>query len=93
LPTERLARRHVDVHLHPRTPDRLEVPSSHVPLDTLEQIGVQLLDPLILLSLSSRESMLRVSVDQVALRRPGPRGLLLSHLDGPQPGSVDVAGC
>ena len=70
LSTKRFARRHVGVHLDPGGAEGLESAFGDLCLDPREQGGVELLYPLELLCLRRGESMLGVTIHEIALRRP-----------------------
>ena len=92
LPDQSFTRRHVGIHLDPSGSERLESPLNYLLFDSGKESRIKLLDPLELLSLGRRKSVLRVSVHQVHLSRPRPCGFLLGHREWPQPSRVDMAG-
>ena len=58
-------------------------------LDLVKQERVQGLEPLVLLRRRGRESVLRVAVHEVHLTGPGPRDLLLSDGERPEPRTAE----
>ncbi|MEJ7720155.1 MAG: hypothetical protein WKF58_06760 [Ilumatobacteraceae bacterium] len=90
LTNDRLARRKVHVGLDPHPADRDELPTRDVVADALEQGGVVLLDPGVVLGLRAHEAVVRVSVHHRHGRRERPAALAPRLADRPQPCGVDV---
>ena len=90
LPGHRLAAGHVGVGLDPHPADRHELPGRDLLADAVEQLGVELLHPGVLLGRRAREHEVRVGVHQ--REHVGERAGALAHglAHRPQPGRVDV---
>ncbi len=90
LAGQALPRRQVHVGLDPHAPDRDPLPALDVRSDPLEQVGVPLLDPGVLLGLRAHEPVVGMVVEQPDRRREGPGALADGLAHRPQPGGVDV---
>ena len=81
---------HVGIRLHPHPAHRCEAPIGHALLDAGEQLGVAVLQPLVLLGGGGGEGDVRVVLDQRAHVGEGAGHLADGLPYRPQPGGVDV---
>ena len=90
LPHERLAGRQVAVRLDPHRTDRLPTTGDDLLSDASIDVGVRLLDPLVLRRLGGGEDVVGVLVHQCELRRPAAGDLSLRLAERPLPRRVDM---
>ena len=77
--------------LEPRTADGVEAVIFDVLLDAVEGVGVELLEPEVLLCGGRGELVVWPSVHEVALGCPASCDFLLGLGVAPQPGGIDMA--
>lgn len=77
--------------LHPASTNRLEFSLPHLCLDSVIQRRVELLQPFILLGRRTGETVLGITINQIALAGPGAGYLAFGLVPRPEPASVNMA--